>query len=629
MGRYGEEALARVLLDNGRSRDESGAWHNPAGPGGNGTARPRPERPAAPDVVERARLYLKEMPVSVSGNNGHGALWDAALHVYRGFRLSRDQARQILREFSAACQPPWGDREIEHKLDQVENNAKVPWGFIGDRDDGRRKGQRHDGGNHAGNGTPPKAAPAHARQAAEGEHLTDLGNARRVVKDHGADLHYCHPWKSWLTWDGRRWAVDQTAEAARRVKEAQAAFFRQVAADLDALGDVGGDEGRKHKLAELTALLRHALKWEDERRLVACLNQMKSEPDVPILPAQLDADPYLFNVLNGTIDLRTGQLREHRREDYLSKLAPVEYDPQARCPLWGKSLSRWTDSNDDLIEYLRRVVGYSLTANVSEQCMWFHHGTGANGKSTFLQTLLAMLGDFGMQAVSELLMQRKGESHPTERADLFGKRFVATIETDEGRRIAEALMKQLTGGDRVRARWVFRDFFEFDQTWKIHLAANHKPAVRGTDHAVWRRIKLIPWTVTIADAEKDKHLLDKLKGELPGILRWAVEGCLAWQRYGLGEPEEVTRATDAYRVEQDLLAAFLQECCVVHREARVKSSALLAAFQTWTNDRAVTAVAFARCLEAKGYRKERGTGGFWFWHGIGLPAEEEGYRGDG
>src|SRR5262249_53818113 len=196
-------------------------------------------------------------------------------------------------------------------------------------------------------------------------------------------------------------------------------------------------------------------------------------------------------------------------------------------------------------------VGYCLTAGVQEQCVGFLYGIGANGKTTFLLAVREMLGDYACQAVSELLLERRHESHPTERADLFGKRFVATIETDEGKRIAEGLMKQLTGGDKVRARFMCRDFFEFTPSHKIFLAANHKPVVRGTDLATWRRIKLVPFTVTIPNKERDKTLLDKLRKEFPGILAWAVRGCQAWQASGLAEPKEITAATAGYRSEMD------------------------------------------------------------------------------
>jgi P4 family phage/plasmid primase-like protien len=458
-------------------------------------------------------------------------------------------------------------------------------------------------------------------------HLTDDGNARRVVKRHGRDLRFCHPWRTWLIWDGRRWAEDQTAEGMQRVKETRDSLYQWVANRIKELGAAGDDDERKAQLVKLNKLLNHLLRWEDARRIAASLELAKSEPGVPVLPSQLDHDPMLLNVLNGTIDLRTGRLREHKREDMLTKLAPVEYDPDATCSFWQACLDRWMGSNTRMIRYLQRVVGYSLTGDVSEQALWFFYGQGANGKSTFLGLVLRMLGDYAMQAVSDLLMQKHNESHPTERADLFGKRFIATIETEEGKRLAEALMKQVTSGDRIRARKLYKDFFEFDPTHKIILAANHKPAVRGTDRAVWRRIKLVPFTVTISDAEKDKAMPEKLAAELPGVLAWAVAGCLEWQRYGLQEPEEVRAATAAYRAEQDTMAGFISECCRVHTDAKVRSSALFDAYQKWSGEKLTTAPAFRARMNDKGYRSERGTGGHWYYHGVGLLASDD--QGDG
>jgi putative DNA primase/helicase len=474
----------------------------------------------------------------------------------------------------------------------------------------------------------PDAAESPAADANGNVHLTDLGNARRVVKRHGCDLRYIHPWKTWLVWDGWRWAEDQTGEVVRRVKETQGSLFKWAEAkfrELAQQGDDDEDEGRKAKVKQLRSLLAHLLKWEDTRAIVRCLESARSESGIPAVPTQLDADPLLLNVLNGTIDLRTGQLRPHCRADLMTKLAPVEYDAAATCPRWLKFLDRIMAGNTKLIGYLQRVCGYGLTGDVSEQCLWFFHGAGANGKSTFLGILLALLGDYGMQAVSELLMVKHNESHPTERADLFGKRFVATIETEEGKRMAEALMKQMTGGDKIRARKMRQDFFEFPPTHKIILAANHKPQVRGTDHAIWRRIKLVPFTVTIPPREQDKALPAKLKKEQSGILAWLVAGCLDWQRHGLGEPDEVRQATTAYQAEQDVVQGFIDECCQVHPEAKANSSGLLTAYLAWSGDKLMTAPAFRKRMKDKGFESKEGTGGRYFWHGLQLKqATEEG-----
>jgi putative DNA primase/helicase len=378
-------------------------------------------------------------------------------------------------------------------------------------------------------------------------------------------------------------------------------------------------EAVKAEKERLVKLLKHYLAWEDAKRVAACLEMIKSEPGIAVLPEELDRDPFLFNLENGTLELKTGTLREHRRDDLITKLAPVAFDPAAACPLWETFLDRVLNGNRDLITYLQRVAGYCLTGDVSEQALWFLYGTGANGKSTFLSTLLAAVGEYGMQAVAELLMVKANESHPTERADLFRKRLVCTIETEDGKRLAEALMKQLTGGDKVRARKMRKDFFEFEPTHKILLAANHRPVIRGTDHGVWRRIKVVPFTVTIPEEERDRHLADRLRAELPGILNWAVRGCLDWQRYGLGEPEEVTVATDAYKADQDLVAGFVEECCFVNRTVQATVAALYDAYGRWSGDKLTTQRAFGDRLVALGYPRDRGSHGIRVHKGIGLP----------
>jgi putative DNA primase/helicase len=351
---------------------------------------------------------------------------------------------------------------------------------------------------------------------------------------------------------------------------------------------------------------------------------VKSEPGVPVAPAELDRDPFLLNVLNGTLDLRTGRLHDHDRADRITKLAPVEYDADATCPRWLAFLGRILDGNADLMTYLQRVVGYALTGDVGEQCLFFLYGTGANGKTTYLTAIKDMLGDYGNQSPAELLIAKTHESHPTERADLCGKRFVCTIETDQGKRMAESLLKQLTGGDSIKARRLYQDLFEFKPTWKLFLAANHKPVVRGTDHAIWRRIKLIPFTVTISEAEKDKDLPAKLTAEWPGILAWAVRGCLDWQKYGLGEPDEVRAATDAYRAEQDTIAGFISECLFVHPSAKAKASTLFEEYVKWSGDRVMTQTEFGKRFEEQGFERKRFASG-WFYLGVGVssPGEDE------
>jgi putative DNA primase/helicase len=450
---------------------------------------------------------------------------------------------------------------------------------------------------------PPKSQSAPVKAPPGFFELSDIGNAERLAKRHGHALRHCHPWKDWLAWDGKRWAVDDTGAITRRAIDTVRAMCDEAKACKD----------DKQRLA----ILAHALRSEGAKPVRAMIDLARSLHPIPILPSEMDVDPWLLNVENGTIDLRTGLLRDHRREDLLTKLAPVVYDPAAECPRWMAFL-RWAMAEDkELVAYLQRIVGYGLTGDVSEQILLFFYGVGGNGKSTFLVTLLKMLGDYAMQAVSDLLMAKKNESHPTERADLFGKRFVATIETEQGKAIAEALMKQLTGGDPIKARKLFKDFFQFDPTHKIILAANHKPVIRGIDHANWRRIKLVPWKATITETEKDKDLPSKLLKELPGILAWAVRGCLEWQRDGLKEPAVVTEATAEYRKEQDVFKGFIADCCEIDEKARVKASVLLEAYQQWTGDKVMGSKEFSQRLTDMNYKAKRESTGV-FYRGIGL-----------
>jgi putative DNA primase/helicase len=441
---------------------------------------------------------------------------------------------------------------------------------------------------------------------AGGFHLTDLGNAERLTHRHGADLSFCFSWGDFLAWDGRRWRRDDAGEVHRRAAETVRSVYGEA--------EAAGDRRRRAALAE------HAVESESAKSIRAMIDLARAR--VPVQPEQLDADPWALNVLNGTLDLRTGRLRPHKRDDLITKLAPVAFDEDAACPLWERCVERWMGGKRGLVRYLQCVAGYGLTGDVSEQCLWLFHGEGSNGKSTFLGLLLWLLGDYAMQAVSDLLMVKGHESHPTERADLFGRRLVATIETEQGKRMAESLMKQLTGGDKVRARRLYHDNFEFDATHKIVIAANHKPTVRGTDLAAWRRIKLVPWSVTIPDAEKDKDLPAKLRDEAPGVLSWCLAGCLEWKRYGLQEPDEVKAATAAYRDEQDTVARFVAEVCFIHPDAKARASALLEAYAKWSRDCSLSPYEFARRLSACGFEARRGSAGM-FYHGLGLPAGPE------
>ena len=433
---------------------------------------------------------------------------------------------------------------------------------------------------------------------------TDTANAERLAHQFGAQLRWVKEW-GWLAWDGQRWQQDNSDLVMRRAKKTARDIYQEAAK--------AASEGKEKRAADLAKWARGTL---SRTRLDAMIYLAASE--LPARPKEFDQAPWLLNIENGLLDLRTRDLKEHDPEAKITKIAGTYYDPDETAPTWSAFLDRVLAGNKELTAYLQRAVGYTLTGEVSEQCLFFLHGSGANGKTTFIQTILAMLGEYGQQAAPSLLLM--GERHPTEIADLQGARFVATVEVEEGRRLAEVLTKQLTGGDRIKARYMRRNFFEFEPTFKLWLSANHKPIIRGTDYAIWRRIKLIPFEVTIPEDEQDPHLPEKLRAELPGILAWAVQGAIAWQQMGLDTPDKVKRATAAYQGEMDLMAIFIEDCCILGTKYEATGGALYQSFSAWcerNGEKPWTQRTFGMRLGERGFTKTHVRSGV-LWSGLGV-----------
>ncbi len=438
--------------------------------------------------------------------------------------------------------------------------------------------------------------------------LTDLGNSERFVSRHGNDVLYCYAWGCWLVWTGNRWQKDEGGKIQRLAKATVRSMYREASECED-------EKERK-------ALADHAKRSEAEARIRAMLELAKSEQ--PVSTDDLDARPWYLNVENGTIDLRTGQLRSHRQSDLITKLTPVRYDPEAAAPMWEAFLEQILP-DEDVRAFVQRAVGYSATGDTSEQCMFINHGGGANGKSTFQETIAAALGDYAMRAPTEMLLAKRTSGVPNDIARLKGARFVVASETEEGRRLAESLIKDLTGQDTITARFMRQEWFDFKPTHKLWLSTNHRPEIRGTDAAIWRRIRLVPWTVTIPPEEQDKRLASKLRDELPGVLAWIVRGCLEWQSIGLQPPDEVRRATGRYRAEMDVLAAFIDEECIVADNASATAKALYSAYTAWceeNGERPESQRRFGSRLKDRGFQSGRMTTGARKgaieWYGIGL-----------
>jgi putative DNA primase/helicase len=439
-------------------------------------------------------------------------------------------------------------------------------------------------------------------------HLTDLGNAERLFDRHGGDLRYLHTWRRWLVYDGRRWKLDETGEATRRMIET----LRHLVTRANELEDA----------EEREKLFKHVLASERDTRVRAALSLAEALDGIPVLHDELDADPLLLNVENGTLDLRTGTLREHRRADLISKLAPVPYDPGAAAPGFDRFLRRVLP-DDELRRFVVCLLGYSLTGLTVEQLLAILWGPGANGKTTLIETIRALLGDYGQQAPAETFLERR-DTIPNDVARLRGARFVAATETGEGRRLNEVLVKRLTGGDTIAARFMRAEWFEFKPAFKAWLATNHMPEIRGTDEAIWRRIRLVPFTVRIPDEERDPQLAAKLRDELPGILTLAVNGCQEWLANGLPAAAAVTDATATYRAESDLVGRFLDDCCLVDAGVKAKAGDLYTRYGYWAQsngEHTLTAKQLGQRLAERGLTPKRGSGGTRWWHGIAIRSD--------
>jgi putative DNA primase/helicase len=425
--------------------------------------------------------------------------------------------------------------------------------------------------------------------------LTDVGNARALVAVHGSDLKYV-PGLGWFEWDGCTWSPDDTGAVVRSAK----ALVDTMLAHAVAIPDE----------ANRVKAVKWALSSQSVSRIAAMVKLAESEVAAVVRSDRLDSNPWLLNVLNGTLDLRTGELREHRRDDLLTRVAPVAYDPSAKCPTWDAFLDRVMAGNRDLISYLQRAVGYSLTGNTDEQCFFLLYGTGSNGKSTFLETLVSLIGR-GRYATAmnfSTLTNRQRQEPSEDIARLRGIRMVTAIESGRGKVFNETLIKQITGSDTIAARLLYKGTFTFRPAFKLFLSANYKPRINDDDYAIWRRVKLVPFDVQIPESERQRDLQDRLQEELSGILNWALDGCAKWRAHGLGDATAVRAATAQYRRAQGALPAFLDQECDRGRRYWVESRELFKRYEEWCareERNGMTETAFGRELGRMGFLKDR------------------------
>jgi putative DNA primase/helicase len=399
--------------------------------------------------------------------------------------------------------------------------------------------------------------------------FSDDGNALLYVEQHGGLLRYATDARRWHAWDGRRWlpsAETVALDLARRTARSLVDFAKELETD-------SGDQ---------TAALKHAARSLNAGRIEAMPRLAKSDPRVAISASDFDRDRWLLNTPSGTLDLKTGELHSHRREDYLAKITNVGYDPAAETSYWQRWLLWAMGGRADLVDFLQRAVGYAATGDTSEQVFFLLYGTGANGKTTFLNVIEHTLGDYAYHAEPDLLTPKDG-AHPTGVADLQGRRFVVASETREGKKLDERAVKALTGQDTVTARHLYEDFFSFSPTHKIFFAVNHRPNVTDDSHAMWRRVLVIPWEVRIEPEGQVKDLAERIVWhEGAGVLKWIVDGTRKWREEGgLMIPQDVRLKTTEYRVREDTIGAFIEDRLIEDPTGTVSTSELATAYEMW------------------------------------------------
>lgn len=477
-------------------------------------------------------------------------------------------------------------------LDLIDKQSQ-PWRddlFAVDQAESMPQARGSDGANLAERST---IVTSHLLNSIDLE--TDRGNALRLIRLHGHDLHHVFLWKKWIVWDGKRWLRDDCNKVGVMAKETIRRLYHDTLAKMKSLAD-HDQEDRQEELAKLKRTLSHCLRSESARGLEAMVSLSRNEGDIPLLPGQLDQHPWLLNCPNGTVCLRTGTISPHRREDLLTTMCPVEYKPDARSPTWEHFLDSIFRGDQPLITFMRRMLGRCLTADMSEHLLVVFWGGGGNGKSVLIETILSVLGpDYAWTASNNLLLSGKGDRHLTEVASLAGKRLVIVNETPADRNLNESLAKQLAAGDSVSARRMREDEWEFHSTAKIILVTNHKPRITGTDDGIWRRLRLVPFTQRFwmpgepgapapipPDRLADPNLKDKLQAEREGILSWLVRGCLEWLEQGMCLPEQVQVATREYRSGENILEQWIEECCVRgDDDYRATAKDLYASYSSW------------------------------------------------
>lgn len=466
-------------------------------------------------------------------------------------------------------------------------------------------------------------SPSRYRFSTAGFPHTDHGNAERFEELYGADVRYVTTHGQWYCWDGARFRPDSAGDVQHLAALTTRGILDEAAASAD--------------LDQRRALLAFAKRSDNAAPVSALLRLAQHRPALKVPGEALDRDPYLLNVANGTLDLRTAELHPHARADLITRITgdpsygdPPGFDAAASCPTWDDFLWKVLGENADLVRYVQKAVGYTLTGDAKEECLFIAYGSGANGKSTFLRVLGGLMGEYATGADPTTVLDsggsRNGGEHRADLLALIGNRLVTITEVPEGKKFNAGLIKAVTGRDKMSVRGAYeRQQVVFRAGFKLWFAVNHLPVIQDETEGMWRRLRVIPFTVTIPEAERDGDLDRKLCAEWPGILNWALAGVRAWRAEGLGAPVEVREATEVYREQSDDIGGFIADACIVADNARSTTRALYRAFTRWAKESGVEVVSekrFSQRLQERGYIKgARQRGGF-PWYGV-TPREVE------
>jgi P4 family phage/plasmid primase-like protien len=572
----------------------------------------RPTAPTAPsktldgdnckqDLIRWAVAYLKKCAPANEGSKGDGKTFNTAGHLFAArckhkWGLSQADVLGLMeKHYNPRCSPPWASSDLAEKVSSAFSNGTPRAVKTVDCED-----------KIVFSGET--AAPINGLEGDRQYPTTDVGNCDAFLARYGSDLLYVPLWKAWMVWDGKRWARD----TVNKVGQLAVQFVRQ-----DMLAYASNIKEDNRRIAYLKHLLASQASYKIEGMLNVCMK------DHCVDAAKFDRNGNLFNCLNGTLDLLDGTVSPHRKGDYLTKMAGVSFDPSATAPTWDKFVNRIFqgddgENRDNLLNYVQRAVGYSMTAETVAQCLFVLWGNGRNGKTTFIEAILAMMGDYGLVGQQSLLLDDgKGKANGEDEVNLLGVRFASCSETNSGQRFDEAKIKRLVGTGKVRARRLYESSFEFEATHKLWLDCNHKPVVRNNDEGIWRRIKLIPFLQQIPFNERDEGLSEKLRAETSGVLNWALKGLMEWRKdRKLHEPSEVCNAVNGYRFESDYFGQFLSDCIEPNDADTAATDEVYRVFCRWMESNGMkqilSKIAFGKKMGERNYKTKVSTGKRYF-----------------